>query len=206
MTSSSSHNQPRALLPLEQHAGAGFSIMDRVYPKWVTWFYPPWHERAKIVLSLLEFAMDSYQHANFGTFYLCNISHTTIGVGDKSDIKILDLRYIKTPEQLLHELAHIPCTKDADCTYTSQCVTRCDVTERACTGEIIRPTLSHICTYILTFIMHAAPKRVKGDLAHALDKCEKLSVYQSDMNLRYSVVHNDLKSLLWGQISYVVPV
>ena len=175
--------------------------MNFLFPYAHLWFLPSWKERARIVIGLLEFTLTAYQHGALGTFYMCNLSETDIGYTMLNDVKLQHITGILSRQQLHEQLSSRACSNDSDCRYTDQCIGVCDFTSRTCTANITKPNLSHVCSLIKQYIVKGAPRFLLGDLLHILDKCEHLHHDQDKLDLNHSLILNDLKLLLWKQIS-----
>lgn len=81
---------------------------------------PNWAKRAKVMLSLLEFAEDAYE-TNGVRFYLCNISNENLYYYEKKyEALISDHTGLRSTHQVKSLLSNITCHSSKDCVYTSQ--------------------------------------------------------------------------------------
>ena len=177
------------------------AIVKFLFPHSYTWWFPPWVMRAKIVVGLLEFTLDAYQHGSLGTFYMCNMDETNIGYTRRGDVKIMNMDWILSKKDLLDVMGKKSCRNSSDCAYTSHCTTMCNPETQQCTAELVKPNLSMVCGLIKPYIIKGVPRIIMGDLLHILDKCGELEYGQDKLELNHSLILNDLKLLLWKQIS-----
>ena len=168
------------------------------------WFWshqlPAWSARAKVVLGLLEFTMEVYQHGTDGSFYMCNIDSTNIGFTKTYDVKLLDTSKLLSHQDLMAFVSGKTCTTSADCTYTPHCTTKCDARAHTCTTELEQPNLHLVCRIVRPYILKNAPPDLHGSLLRIFARCSELSAYLSGVEMQHSLVLNDFKSLLWKVI------
>ena len=175
------------------------SYLAMVFPQHYTWSFPLWGHRAKIMIGLLEFTLEVYQHGSEGSFYLCNSHEGNIGYNTQHDVRIADISKIIAKQEIQAYLSEIECSKHSDCIYTPQCQAMCDMKRNRCMGEVTHPNLRHVCKLINEYLLKNVPPQVKAELVSLLEGCDKLDSY---MEMEHSLIVNDLKSLLWKQISY----
>ncbi|XP_078605478.1 divergent protein kinase domain 1A-like isoform X2 [Branchiostoma floridae x Branchiostoma japonicum] len=164
------------------------------------WFTPSWPKKAKIAVGLLEFVEEIFDSSH-GTFHMCKTSHTNIGYTNKHDLKMIDLRNLYPAEVLKETLTEKTCSKNSDCELTEDCSSMCDETASRCTGELVQPNLSKICVVLHDYLLKEVPAGIKDELTALLDKCSRLTTNTEDMQIHHSLILNNLKSLLWKQIS-----
>lgn len=168
------------------------------------WFhlhrFPKWSARAKVVLGLLEFTMEAYQHGADGSFYMCSINNTNVGFTDAYDVKLLDTSKLLSHQDLKAFVGGKNCATNADCAYTLHCTTKCDMRSHTCTTELERPNLHLVCRIVQPYILKNAPLDLHGSLLRILTRCSELSAYLTGVELQHSLVLNDFKSLLWKAI------
>ncbi|KAK2188463.1 hypothetical protein NP493_131g01028 [Ridgeia piscesae] len=167
------------------------------------WFgprFPKWAARAKVVLGLLEFTMEAYQHGSDGSFYMCSTNSTNVGFTDAHDVKLLDTSKLLSHQDLRAFVGGKTCATSADCSYTPHCTTRCDTRAHTCTAELERPNLHLVCRIARPYILKNAPSDLHGSLLRILARCSELSAHLTGVELQHSLVLNDFKSLLWKAI------
>ncbi|XP_064650186.1 divergent protein kinase domain 1A-like isoform X2 [Lineus longissimus] len=165
------------------------------------WGLPDWKKRAKIAVGLLEFALEVYQHGPDGSFYMCDTQPENIGYTKQFDVRIQDLSLLLSNATLHKLLRGHFCSKDEECIYTEQCKTTCNLGIHRCTGDLIRPSLSVVCEILNDYILSDTPSGIQGEVQRLLERCTALNVYSKNMHMEHSLILNDLKSLLWKQIS-----
>ena len=167
------------------------------------WFgprFPKWAARAKVVLGLLEFTMEAYQHGSDGSFYMCSTNSTNVGFTDAHDVKLLDTSKLLSHQDLRAFVGGKTCATSADCSYTPHCTTKCDTRAHTCTAELERPNLHLVCRIARPYILKNAPSDLHGSLLRILARCSELSAHLTGVELQHSLVLNDFKSLLWKAI------
>ncbi|XP_074654046.1 divergent protein kinase domain 1A-like isoform X2 [Tubulanus polymorphus] len=168
---------------------------------WSSLYDIAWHKKVKICIGLLEFTLEAYQHGADGSFYMCDLGEHTIGYTKNYEARVTNLA-LTFPRKTLHRYVkrHF-CNADADCVYTRQCQTTCDRATRRCSADLVRPNLVYVCQIIERYMFPDVPRGVRGELKVLLDRCKSLNIYARDMQLQHSLLLNELKSLLWKQIS-----
>lgn len=159
--------------------------------------------RAKVMVGLLEFTLEAYQHGSDGTFHMCDITLMKVGHTFKYDVMISELAEILSDRELTALLSGMACKKDKDCTYTSQCSTVCDTQKGQCTTDIYRPNLFHVCKIMEEYVLPGVPAKISKELNLLLGRCAQLSLTNSTRTqVEHSLILNELKSILWKEISY----
>ena len=180
------------------------SLIHWVFPNLHHIWWPDWAARVKLCMGLLEFNVEAYQHKTDGEFYLCNITVDNLGYTENYEPKFVDLSQVVPKKQVRTAMQVTSCNADEDCAYTSQCVTKCNLTSRKCTDDLVRPSLFYLCQLIRPFILTDAPRVIRGDLLHLFSRCSKLQGYMRDLALQHSLVYTDLRSLLWRRVSSTI--
>lgn len=174
------------------------SYVAMLFPEHYKWQYPAWDHRAKVMIGLLEFTMDAYQHGSDGTYFMCSLHEENIGYNLQYDLKISDMSQILSQQELSSYLSELTCKTDDGCRYSHNCESRCDLATNKCSADISKPTLHHVCKIMQEYLIKSVPSRVQGELQSLLLRCDNLDT-RSDVE--HSLLLNDLKSLLWKQIS-----
>ena len=177
------------------------SMLSYFFPHAYTWGFPSWHTRVKIVVGLLEFALDAYQHGSEGSFFMCNIHPAKIGYSSQYDVKFYDVNEMLSKQELEAYFLNQPCKTNTDCSFSKTCESTCSLQSNKCSPLVFHPNLYYICSMLQPYLRPALPRAIKGDLGNLWDKCQRLGANVSDVELQHSLVLNDLKSLLWKQIS-----
>ncbi len=55
---------------------------------------PGWERRAKVMVGLLEFTLEAFQHGGAGAFYLCATSEAGVGYNAKFEMKLTDASHV----------------------------------------------------------------------------------------------------------------
>ena len=176
-------------------------FIDSLFPKRYSWHFPRWEKRGKIVMGMLEFTSEVYQHGSQGTFYMCGTHEANIGYNEKFDTKFIDVSTLLPKQELHAYVREQSCQSEQDCVYTSHCTTTCDRASRKCSGELVHPNLHLVCQIMEPYIKLGAPPGIRGDLITLFDRCRHLSSDRDNHELEHSLLLNDFKSLLWKQIS-----
>ncbi|XP_033119224.1 divergent protein kinase domain 1B-like isoform X2 [Anneissia japonica] len=161
---------------------------------------PQWYHKAHITVGLLEFVEEMYDSPK-GNMHFCNANRHSIGYTNNFDVKVLDLDNIYLENKLIDTLKEFPCHKNVDCVVGNDCRSLCNMETQHCTGEILFPNLRKVCSMIYNYLLYRAPDSIKEKIQENLDKCIKLVTTDSDMQLKHSLILNELKNLLWTQIA-----
>ena len=175
-------------------------VLSVIVPYTYTWQFPKWHNRAKVVVGLLEFVMEAYQHGSDGMFFMCGLSEESVGHMQHYDVRVLNVHEILPKATLSAFLSTHECMTDEDCVYTRHCSTTCDTRTHKCTGDVVNPNLKTLCVVLEDYIMINCPKHIKADLRRLVDRCKALDNRSGQVELQHSLILNDLKLLLWKQI------
>ncbi|XP_043941612.1 divergent protein kinase domain 1A [Protopterus annectens] len=165
------------------------------------WFTPSWPRKAKISIGLLEFVEDIF-HGPFGNFLMCEISSKNLGYNDKHDLKMVDMRKIVPEVNFKQQMVAHPCVSDLDCVYEADCRTSCDQFKKQCTTEVIQPNLAKVCGLLKDYLLRGAPSDLREELEKQLYSCIALKSTVNQMEMEHSLILNNLKTLLWKQISH----
>jgi radical SAM protein with 4Fe4S-binding SPASM domain len=164
---------------------------------------PVWKNRAKIVLSLLEFVEDIYQLDSLGSFYMCSLIEKSLGYSEDYEVKILDISNILPYEEIRARLQKKPCEHDQDCHIFEYCTSKCDMVSKLCTGELTHPTNLHlVCSVLRPYLLTSAPQLIERHLHELLSRCLALNSSMPGVLLEHAIVLSKLKSVLWREISY----
>ena len=167
------------------------------------WTMPKWHHRAKIMVGLLEFTLEAFQHSSAGAFYFCDTSEATIGYNTKYEMKVIDTSNVLPKHVLKSKFYGQKCDTEFGCIYTPHCTTACDVSSRLCSEEIVKPNLHLICQLMKVYVLEDSPAHIYPEFMNLLNRCDKLSyINNTRTDMEHSLVLNDMKSLLWKQIDY----
>lgn len=176
-------------------------LFSYFFPESYTWAFPDWEQRSKIAIGLLEFALEAYQHASQTSFHMCNLHPTKIGYSTNYDVRITDLSEVISERELSHYFEQTTCHSHADCQYSHTCQAMCNHETGFCQQELVHPNLYYICQILRPYLSPGLPRDIKGDMGNLWDKCDALSVNNTELELQHSLVLIDLKSVLWKQIS-----
>ncbi|XP_071802429.1 divergent protein kinase domain 1A-like [Asterias amurensis] len=183
------------------------SIIDYLLPGMVSRYFkrkmaPPWSDKAHIVVGLLEF-VEEILDGPMGNLYMCNVNELGIGYTGHSDVKVLKVEGILTEQAVQTSLQERACTVSADCALGENCRSFCDSSTGRCSGEIIQPNLQRVCHMLRDYLLDNSPYEIRAQLRVLLDKCEGLEKTSTNMQMDHSLVLNNLKSLLWKQVSHL---
>ncbi|XP_061436114.1 divergent protein kinase domain 1B-like isoform X2 [Lethenteron reissneri] len=161
---------------------------------------PPWALRAKVSIGLLEFTEEVF-HGAYGSFHVCEAGPAAFGHNERHDARLLDLGAV-VPEAALREaLAARRCDSDGDCVVGSDCRAACDRLARRCSPDAIQPNLPKVCALLAEYLLAGCPAHVAAELRRQLAVCTSLRGSANTMEVHHSLVLNNLKALLWKQIS-----
>ena len=164
---------------------------------------PKWHHKAKIMVGLLEFTLEAFQHSSAGAFYFCDMSEANIGYNSKYEMKVVDTANVLPKQVLKSKFQERKCDTELDCVYTQHCSTVCDEKTNLCTEEIVRPNLHLACQLMKEYVLEDSPGHIYPEFVNLLNRFDKLSyINNTKTDMEHSLVLNDLKSLLWKQIDY----
>ncbi|ELU07386.1 hypothetical protein CAPTEDRAFT_174120 [Capitella teleta] len=177
------------------------SWLSYLFPNSYTWNFPSWHNRGRVAVSLLEFALDAYQHDSEASFHMCDLQPSTIGHNSQYDVRVIELKNMITQRELAISFSQTPCLDNANCVIGTTCLGSCNSSTAKCNPGVMRPNLYHICQLLQPYLAPSIPRDIKGDLMNLWDACFALSSNSSDLELNHSLVLINLKSLLWNEIS-----
>ena len=188
--------------------GAEFpSVIDYLLPGSISKYFkrkiaPSWPDRAHIVVGLLEF-VEEILDGPVGNLYMCDVNERGIGYTINSDVKVLKVDGVLTEQTVQMTLRERACTTSSDCTLGENCHSFCDSATGKCSGEIIQPNLQLVCHMLHDYLLDNSPHEIKAQLVELLNKCEGLKKTSTNMHMDHSLVLNNLRSLLWNQISHL---
>ncbi|XP_030628987.1 divergent protein kinase domain 1A [Chanos chanos] len=165
------------------------------------WFTPSWPRKAKISIGLLELVEDIF-HGTFGTFLMCDMRPNSFGYTNRHDLRLVDGRRVVPEEAFRLAMVSQHCEDDEDCVYGIDCRTSCDRTERRCTGKVTQPNLARACLALKDYLLRGAPAHLREELEKQMYACMGLKGSNEQMEMEHSLILNNLKTLLWKQISH----
>ncbi|KAM3865845.1 divergent protein kinase domain 1A [Diretmus argenteus] len=165
------------------------------------WFTPSWPRKAKISMGLLELVEDIF-HGTYGSFLICDLAAAHFGYTDHHELRLTDTRAVVPEDEFRRTMRALKCEKDADCVYGIDCRTSCDVAEKRCREDPVRPNLAKACGALKDYLLRGAPSALREELERQLYACMALRGNAGQMNMEHSLILNNLKALLWRQISH----
>ncbi|XP_077413678.1 divergent protein kinase domain 1A isoform X1 [Vanacampus margaritifer] len=165
------------------------------------WFAPSWPRKAKISMGLLELVEDTF-HGTYGSFLICDLAAARFGYTDGHELRLTDARAVVPESQFRRGMRALRCQTDADCVYGADCRTSCDSVEKRCREEPVRPNLAKACSTLKDYLLHGAPSALREELERQLYACIALKGDAGQLNMEHSLLLNNLKALLWRQISH----
>lgn len=164
-------------------------------------FAPSWPRKAKISIGLLELVEDVF-HGMFGSFLLCDMNRGSFGYTDRYELRLLDRRHIVPGEAFRRVMRERVCQEDSDCVYSGDCGAACSQAEQRCSPELSRTNLARACSALEDFLLQGAPASLRDELKRQLNTCMHLNGSGEQMQMEHSLILNNLKMLLWKQISH----
>lgn len=165
------------------------------------WFTPSWPRKAKISMGLLELVEDIF-HGTYGSFLICDLAAAHFGYTDRYELRLTNARGVVPEDEFRRTMRALKCETDADCVYGVDCQTSCDVTEKRCREEPVQPNLAKACSTLKDYLLRGAPSGLREELERQLYACMALKGNAGQMNMEHSLLLNNLKALLWRQISH----
>ncbi|KTG32226.1 hypothetical protein cypCar_00009747 [Cyprinus carpio] len=165
------------------------------------WFTPSWPRKAKIFIGLLELIEDIF-HGTFGSFLMCDMRASTFGYTDRHDLRLVDGRRVVAEEAFKQAMILQHCEDDADCVYGVDCRTSCDRAEHRCMADVAQPNLARACGALKDYLLRGVPVHLQEELEKQLYACMALKGSAEQMEMEHSLILNNLKTLLWKQISH----
>lgn len=165
------------------------------------WFTPSWPRKAKISMGLLELVEDIF-HGTYGSFLICDLTAAHFGYTDRHELRLTNTQAVVSEEEFRRTMRALKCETDADCIYGADCHTSCDLSERRCREEPFRPNLAKACEALKDYLLRGAPSEMREELERQLYACMALKGNAGQMNMEHSLILNNLKALLWKQISH----
>ena len=147
-----------------------------------SWPRLKWDYKCKIALGILEFFLDAISfnpNDEFGkeSLYLCAPIESSFGFTFFNEAKLIEYENLLTGKELEEKLKDRRCDSDADCVYTKQCASKCNMTTQRCTYQLVQPQIVEICRFIKDNLV---TESVKQSFMPLVEKCEKLKpVYLS---------------------------
>uniref|UniRef100_A0A1A8N7S8 Family with sequence similarity 69, member A n=1 Tax=Nothobranchius pienaari TaxID=704102 RepID=A0A1A8N7S8_9TELE len=165
------------------------------------WFTPTWPRKAKISMGLLELVEDIF-HGTYGSFLICDLAAAHFGYTDRHELRLTNTRVMVPEDEFRRSMQVLKCETDADCVYGVDCHTSCDSTARRCRVEPVQPNLAKACGALKDYLLRGAPSELREELEQQLYSCMALRGNAGQMNMEHSLILNNLKALLWRQISH----
>ena len=167
------------------------------------WFTPSWPRKAKISMGLLELVEDLF-HGTYGSFLICDLAAAHFGYTERHELRLTDTRTVVAEDEFRRAMRSRRCETDADCVYGVDCRTSCDAALRRCREEAERPNLAKACGTLKDYLLRGAPAGLGEELERQLYACMALGGDPAggQMNMEHSLILNNLKALLWRQISH----
>ncbi|CAL8324879.1 unnamed protein product [Arctogadus glacialis] len=167
------------------------------------WFTPSWPRKAKISMGLLELVEDLF-HGTYGSFLICDLAAAHFGYTERHELRLTDTRSVVAEDEFRRAMRSRRCETDADCVYGVDCRTSCDAALRRCREEAERPNLAKACGTLKDYLLRGAPAGLAEELERQLYACMALGGDPAggQMNMEHSLILNNLKALLWRQISH----
>lgn len=164
---------------------------------------PSWPRKAKISIGLLELVEDVF-HGTLGSFLLCDMKPGSFGYTEHYELRLLDRRHVVPEEAFRSAMRARTCHEDSDCAYAGDCGASCRRAERRCGAEPSRTNLARACSALDDFLLQGAPASLRDELERQLNACMRLSGSGEKMQMEHSLLLNNLKMLLWKQISHTI--
>jgi hypothetical protein len=160
------------------------SILPTIFPNSYKWSWPKWEYRVKLVISILEFYLDSESfnpNDEFGTnsLYLCSSIESSFGYTYAYDAKLLNYEDLLTGNELEIKLNDRYCSYDSDCIYSSTCISKCNKITNRCSPYLAEPQLVNLCKFIKIYLLDGNKNinvtNVDDQFYDLLKRCYKLS-------------------------------
>ncbi|XP_072176822.1 divergent protein kinase domain 1B-like [Diadema setosum] len=159
-----------------------------------------WTQRAHIVLGVIEFVEEIIDNP-LGNFLMCSVTAQSIGYTKAHDAKLLRLEDLY-PEVIVEgHLQDRECQVDEDCLYGLNCQTPCGTVNRKCFGEVTYPNLYKMCNLLEPVLFRGVPSAIEEQLRKTFKRCRDLRHSGRKMDMEHSLVINDIKGIIWRQIS-----
>uniref|UniRef100_A0A3B4Z348 Protein FAM69A-like n=1 Tax=Stegastes partitus TaxID=144197 RepID=A0A3B4Z348_9TELE len=165
------------------------------------WFTPSWPRKAKISMGLLELVEDIF-HGTYGSFLICDLAAAHFGYTSGHELRLTNTRAVVPEDEFRRTMRALKCESDADCVYGVDCQTSCDLSEKRCRAEPVQPNLAKACGTLKDYLLRGAPSGMREELERQLYACMALRGNAGQMNMEHSLILNNLKALLWRQISH----
>uniref|UniRef100_A0A3P9IYS8 Divergent protein kinase domain 1Aa n=1 Tax=Oryzias latipes TaxID=8090 RepID=A0A3P9IYS8_ORYLA len=165
------------------------------------WFTPSWPRKAKISMGLLELVEDVF-HGTYGSFLMCDLAAVHFGYTDRHELRLTDTQVLVPEDEFRRIMRALRCETDADCVYGADCQTSCDLSEKRCGEQPLRPNLAKACRTLKDYLLRGAPSVMSEELERQLFACMALRGNSRQLDMEHSLILNNLKALLWRQISH----
>lgn len=164
-------------------------------------FTPSWPRKAKIAMGLLELVEDVF-HGTYGSFLICDLSAARFGYTDRYELRLNDPGVLVPEVEFRRFIREVKCESDADCVHGADCQTTCDLAEKRCRAEPTKPNLAKACGTLRDYLLRGAPSGLKDELERQLYICMGLRGSAVQLNMEHALILNNLKAVLWKQISH----
>ncbi|KAF6730727.1 Protein FAM69A [Oryzias melastigma] len=165
------------------------------------WFTPSWPRKAKISMGLLELVEDVF-HGTYGNFLICDLAAMHFGYTDRHELRLTKTQVVVPEFEFRRVMRALRCEKDADCVYGADCQTSCDLSENRCREKPLQPNLAKACRTLKDYLLRGAPSGMREELERQLFACMALRGNSRQLDMEHSLILNNLKALLWRQISH----
>ncbi|KAG7265806.1 hypothetical protein CRUP_000777 [Coryphaenoides rupestris] len=172
------------------------------------WFTPSWPRKAKIAMGLLELVEDLF-HGPYGSFLICDLAAARFGYTERHELRLTDVRAVVAEDAFRRAMRDRHCQVDGDCTFGTDCGTTCDAAGGRCREDPPRPNLAKACSVLKDYLLWGVPAGLGEELERQLVACMALggggghcAAAPGQMNMEHSLILNNLKALLWRQISH----
>ena len=189
---------------------------------------PKWLNRCKISLGILEFYIDissfnPNDELGYDSLYLCSQIEISFGYTFEIEAKLIDFENLISIKQLENKLENKYCKFDSDCSYNTQCSTKCDIKTKKCTSKLNKLQIIDFCEFLKRYLYDV--NDLKKSLQSIIQRCLKLKLFdfnkeilfkklempvsfenlqlysiQSNywnISIEYTNIINDLKTILW---------
>ncbi len=162
------------------------------------------------------------------SLYLCSSIEKSFGYTFFYEAKVINFDDVLNVNELEQNLNNRKCESDIDCVYNEYCTATCNKHTKKCSGVLNKLQVSDYCNFLRKYLLDS--KNVTDILEPILDKCEALKPFVNTNNFLYlkndvplnwdkqkdfllnseywlkasefTMVTNQLKSVLWNLIKY----
>lgn len=136
----------------------------------------------------MEFYLDSVSfnpNEEFGpeSLYLCSSVQSSFGYTFFNEAKLINYDHLTNGRELNQILENRFCQTDLDCTYTLECMTKCDLNTNKCSYELSTPQIHHFCKFLNEFF--ANNLNITEQLNPLIERCLNLKTFSLDQKLLF---------------------